>query len=118
MTLATLMLYPLIRAESRGAYKGQGRSRKDILLSFILAAVGIFPGQVPITLGHTPDAGQQRSAPDVDAAGEHRHPGDHFLHERITWMRWGRFLLAIVEVLISSGIDLRGLNFGMSYLSR
>ena len=51
MTLATLMLYPLIRAENRDAYKGKARSRKDILLFFVLALVGVFPGQVLITWG-------------------------------------------------------------------
>jgi len=77
MTLATLMLYPLIRAENRDAYKGKGRSRKDILLFFVLAAVGVFPGQVFITWG-TDVAGQQCGTPDVNVAGLHRHFGDHF----------------------------------------
>ena len=51
MTLATVMLYPLIRSEKREDYKGAERSQKDILMFFVLALVGVFPGQVIVTWG-------------------------------------------------------------------
>ena len=52
VTLATLMLYPLVRWENRDAYKGKERSRKDILLFFVLALVGIFPGRCSLPGAH------------------------------------------------------------------
>jgi len=48
MTLATIMLYPLIRLEAKGAKKTDRRS-SDILIFLLLAVVGVFPGQVLIT---------------------------------------------------------------------
>src|SRR5205823_12418952 len=51
MTLATVMLFPLIRSEKREDYKNAARSKKDILMFFMLAAVGVFPGQVIVTWG-------------------------------------------------------------------
>src|SRR5947208_5265847 len=43
MTLATVMLYPLIRSEKREDYKGAERSQKVLLALFVLERVGLFP---------------------------------------------------------------------------
>src|SRR2546422_9981770 len=51
MTLATVMLFPLIRLEKREDYKNAERSKKDILMFFMLAAVGDFLGQDIVTWG-------------------------------------------------------------------
>src|SRR5579864_6626389 len=50
MTLATIMLYPLVRLESRTAASRERRA-SDILIFLLLALVGVFPGQVIITWG-------------------------------------------------------------------
>lgn len=115
MTLATLMLYPLIRAEDRGAYKGKGRSRKDIFLFFALALVGIFPGQVFITWGTRMSLASNAALLMLTLPVVTAILAIIFLHERMTWVRWASFLLAIAGVLMCSGIDLRSLNFGTSY---
>jgi drug/metabolite transporter (DMT)-like permease len=116
MTLATIMLYPLIRAENRDAYKGTGRSRKDILLFFALAAVGIFPGQMLITWGTRLSLASNAALLMLTLPVSTAVLAIIILHERMSWMRWVSFLLAIIGVLMCSGIDLRGLNFGKSYL--
>jgi drug/metabolite transporter (DMT)-like permease len=115
MTLATLMLYPLIRAENRDAYKGKARSRKDIGLFFLLALVGIFPGQVLITWGTRISLASNAALLMLTLPVSTAILAIIFLHERMNWVRWASFLLAIVGVLMCSGVDLRGLNFGTSY---
>ena len=115
MTLATLMLYPLIRAENRDAYKGKARSRKDILLFFVLALVGVFPGQVLITWGTRMSLASNAALLMLTLPVSTAILAIIFLHERMNWVRWASFLLAIAGVLMCSGVDLRGLNFGTSY---
>src|SRR5512137_826973 len=51
MTLATIMLYPLIKAERKLSPAQSGRGWKDVVLFFILAFIGVFPGQVLVTWG-------------------------------------------------------------------
>ncbi len=115
MTLATVMLYPLIRAENRDAYKGKGRSRKDALLFFVLALVGVFPGQVFITWGTRMSMASNAALLMLTLPVCTAILAVIFLHEKMTAVRWASFLLAIVGVLMCSGVDLRGLNFGKSY---
>jgi len=115
MTLATLMLYPLIRAENRDAYKGKARSRKDILLFFLLALLGVFPGQVLITWGTRLSLASNAALLMLTLPVSTAILAIIFLHERMNWVRWASFLLAIAGVLMCSGVDLRGLNFGTSY---
>src|ERR1051326_5694910 len=49
MTLATLMLYPLIRRERRKTTPP--RPKSDIFVYLLLALLGVFPGQVLVTWG-------------------------------------------------------------------
>src|ERR1039458_8451818 len=51
MTLATLMLYPLVRSEMRKDVEPNRRRRKDIFFYFLMAALGVFPAQVWTTWG-------------------------------------------------------------------
>jgi drug/metabolite transporter (DMT)-like permease len=109
------MLYPLIRAENRDAYKGKARSRKDILLFFVLALVGVFPGQVFITWGTRMSLASNAALLMLTLPVSTAILAIIFLHERMNWVRWASFLLAIAGVLMCSGVDLRGLNFGTGY---
>jgi drug/metabolite transporter (DMT)-like permease len=115
MTLATLMLIPLIRTENRDAYQGKGRSRKDLLLFFVLALVGVLPGQVLVTWGTRMSLASNAALLMLTLPVCTAILAIIFLHERMTWARWVSFLLAIAGVLMCSGIDLRSLNFGTSY---
>jgi len=115
MTLATLMLYPLIRAENRDAYKGKERSPKDLLVFVLLALVGVFPGQVLITWGTRLSLASNAALLMLTLPVSTAVLAIIFLHERMTWVRWASFLLAIAGVLMCSGVDLRGLNFGTSF---
>ena len=115
MTLATVMLYPLIRAENRDAYKGKERSPKDILLFFMLALVGIFPGQVLITWGTRMSLASNAALLMLTLPVSTAILAIIFLHERMNRVRWVSFSLAIVGVLMCSGLDLHTLHFGTGY---
>lgn len=115
MTLATLMLYPLTRTEDRSAYAGKGRRRSDFLVFLVLALFGIFPGQMLITWGTRLSLASNAALLMLTLPVSTAILAIIFLHERMNWVRWASFLLAIVGVLMCSGIDLRSLNFGTGY---
>ncbi len=116
MTLATVMLYPLIRSEQREEYKKKERNKKDILVYFLLALLGVFPGQVIITWGTRISLASNAALIMLTLPVSTAVLAFIFLGERMTGMRWVSFILAIVGVLMCSGIDFRGLSLGTSYL--
>ena len=116
MTLATLMLYPLIRGENREAYKNTEKTRRDIWIFLLLAALGIFPGQVIITWGTRMSLASNGALLMLTLPVSTAILAFFLLGERMTWVRWLSFFLAILGVLLCSGIDFRSLSFGRSYL--
>ena len=115
MTLATVMLYPLVRLESKNAVVGERRG-SDILIFLILALVGVFPGQVIITWGTRMSLASNAALLMLTLPVSTAFLAFLFLHERMTPIRWISFGVAIVGVLMCSGIDFRSLNFGKGYL--
>jgi drug/metabolite transporter (DMT)-like permease len=115
MTLATIMLYPLVRLESKDAFPGERRG-SDILIFFLLALVGVFPGQVLITWGTRMSLASNAALLMLTLPVSTAFLAFLFLHERMTLVRWVSFGLAIIGVLMCSGIDFRTLNFGKGYL--
>jgi len=115
MTLATLMVYPLVRLEAKNTENRDWRT-SDILVFLLLAVVGVFPGQVFITWGTRMSLASNAALLMLTLPVSTAFLAFIFLHERMTTIRWVSFGLAIVGVLMCSGIDLRTLNFGKSYL--
>lgn len=115
MTLATLMLYPLIRLEGKSTKPRDWRT-SDVLVFLLLAVVGVFPGQVLITWGTRMSLASNAALLMLTLPVSTAFLAFIFLHERMTTIRWVSFGLAIVGVLMCSGIDFRNLNFGKSYL--
>jgi drug/metabolite transporter (DMT)-like permease len=116
MTLATLMLYPLIRSEEKEGYKNSERSKKDLLVFFLLALLGVFPGQVFITWGTRMSLASNAALLMLTLPISTAVLAFIFLGERMTGVRWVSFCLAILGVLMCSGIDFRRLNLGTGYL--
>src|SRR3989475_4488876 len=116
MTLATLMLYPLIRSENRDEYKQKGRSKEDLALFFLLALVGVFPGQVMVTWGTRMSLASNAALLMLTLPVSTAFLAFMFLHEKMTPVRWVSFGLAIIGVLMCSDISFRTLNFGKGYL--
>src|SRR6266436_2601057 len=90
MTLATLMLYPLIRRE-RAAAGARPRPRSDILIYLLLALLGVFPGQVLVTWGTRMSTASNAAIimlaiPPCTAVFAFL-----FLRERMTLVRWLSF---------------------------
>ena len=116
MTLATVMLFPLIGWEKREDYKNAARSKKDILMFFVLAAVGVFPGQVVVTWGTRMSLASNAALLTLTLPISTAVLAYIFLGERMSRIRWASFALAIVGVLLCSGIDFKTLSMGGPYL--
>jgi drug/metabolite transporter (DMT)-like permease len=115
MTLATVMVFPLIRSEAKHIQHRDWR-RSDILIFLLLAVVGVFPGQVFITWGTRMSLASNAALLMLTLPVSTAFLAFIFLHERMTTIRWFSFGLAIVGVLMCSDIDFRSLNFGKGYL--
>jgi drug/metabolite transporter (DMT)-like permease len=115
MTLATLLLYPLVRLETKSSDKRDWR-KSDILIFLLLAAVGVFPGQVFITWGTRMSLASNAALLMLTLPVSTAFLAFLFLHERMTPVRWVSFTLAIIGVALCSDIDLRTLNFGKGLL--
>jgi len=115
MTLATVMVYPLIKLEQKNVENRAWRI-SDILIFLVLALVGVFPGQVFITWGTRMSLASNAALLMLTLPVSTAFLAFLFLHERMTPVRWISFGLAIIGVLMCSGIDFRSLNFGKSYL--
>src|SRR5690349_4313734 len=116
MTLATIMLIPMVAGEKRGPSPKGERSRRDVLAFFLLALLGIFPGQVFITWGTRWSLASNAALLMLTLPVSTAVLAFIFLGERMTWVRWLSFGLAILGVLMCSGIDFRNLHFGGGYL--
>ena len=115
MTLATLMLYPLIRWEARSD-RHPPRKRSDILIFFLLASLGVFPGQVLITWGTRMSLASNAALLMLTLPVSTAILAFIFLGERMTRMRWMSFGLAIIGVILCSGIRVLSLDFSAGYL--
>jgi drug/metabolite transporter (DMT)-like permease len=115
MTLATVMLYPLLKLEAKSGEPKDKRS-SDILIFLLLAVVGVFPGQVLITWGTRMSLASNAALLMLTLPVSTAFLAFLFLHEKMTPIRWVSFGLAIIGVLMCSDIDFRTLNFGKGYL--
>ncbi|MGA8214248.1 MAG: DMT family transporter [Candidatus Sulfotelmatobacter sp.] len=115
MTLATVMLYPLVSLESKSV-KSSDRRSSDILIFLLLAVVGVFPGQVLITWGTRMSLASNAALLMLTLPVSTAFLAFLFLHEKMTPVRWVSFGLAIIGVVMCSDIDFRTLNFGKGYL--
>lgn len=116
MTLATLMLYPLIRMERQAGQHSRARRRSDVFIFLLLALLGVFPGQVIITWGTRMSLASNAAVLMLTLPVSTAFLAFLLLGERMTPVRWASFALAIFGVLLCSDIDFRNLNFGAGYL--
>lgn len=112
MTLATVMLYPLIHLEKRHT----PLCKKDALTFLLLAALGIFPGQVILTWGTRMSLASNGALLMLTMPVSTALFAVLFLGERMTPVRWASFGAALVGVVLCSGGDLRNFDFGSGFL--
>jgi len=116
MTLATVMLYPLVKAERKTSPAQAGRGWKDVVLFFTLAFIGVFPGQVLITWGTRLSLASNAALLMLTLPVCTAVLAFLLLGEKMTPIRWLSFGLAILGVLFCSNFDLGELNFGKGFL--
>jgi drug/metabolite transporter (DMT)-like permease len=116
MTLATLMLFPFVRAEWRKTDSQAKRDWKDILVFFILALLGVFPGQVLVTWGTRLSLASNAALLMLTLPVCTAVLAFFLLGEKMSGIRWISFGLAIIGVVLCSNFDLGHLDFGKSYL--
>jgi drug/metabolite transporter (DMT)-like permease len=115
MTLATIMLYPLIRFEP-GEEVERRQDKRRWLTYLALAGFGVVPGQVLMTWGTRASLASDAAILNLTLPILTAFFAFLFLGERMTGVRWISFCVAILGVLLCSGIDLKSLNFGKTYL--
>jgi len=117
MTLATLMLYPLIRAEQkRPGHTGQ-RRRSDAWVFLVLAAAGVLLGQVLITWGTRLSTASNAAILMLTLPVTTAVLAFIILDERMTRVRWLSFAVAIAGVTLCSVADLRKFDLAAGYLA-
>ena len=117
MTLATLMLYPLCLRERKRPDYVNHRRKSDILLFLILAAIGVFPGQVIVTWGTQMSTASNAALLMLTLPISTAILAVLILGERMTPLRWVGGALAIVGVLMCGEVDWGNLDFGTSLMT-
>ncbi len=115
MTLATVMLYPLVQHEKHRDTEPNRRRLSDILFYFLMAALGVFPAQVWVTWGTRMSLASNAALIALTAPISMTILARLILGERMTPTRWVSFALALFGVLLCSASDLRHMDFGKSY---
>ena len=115
MTLSTILLYPLVRAERRQDSAPDERRWKDAWAYLLLAALGVFPAQVLTTWGTRLSLASNAALISLTIPISMAIMAVLILGERMTAARWVSFGLAITGVLLCSSSDLRHLDFSRGF---
>jgi drug/metabolite transporter (DMT)-like permease len=117
MTLALAGLYPWLRAEGKLRRPEARGDRPNLARLYLLLAVaGVLPGQIFMTWGTRMSLASNAAVINLTLPVATALFAFLFLGERATAVRWVSFGIAILGVLLCSGVDFRGLNFGAGYL--
>jgi len=117
MSLATLMLYPMVRCEQKRAEYVDQRRKSDIVLFLVLAAIGVFPGQFFVTWGTQMSTASNAALIMLSLPISTAILAVILLGEHMTWLRWVSGAFAIVGVLMCGDIQFGDLNFGTTLLA-
>lgn len=116
MTLATFMLYPFARSESKASAAVRDRNWKDVALFMVLAIIGVFPGQVLVTWGTRMSLASNAALLMLALPVCTAILAVLLLGERMNGIRWVSFGLAILGVLLCSNFNFGTMDFGAGYL--
>jgi drug/metabolite transporter (DMT)-like permease len=115
MTLATLMLYPMVRREKRSDTEPNRRRASDIFFYFLMATLGVFPAQVWTTWGTRMSTASNAALIALTAPITMATLAAIILGERMTSLRWISFGFALFGVALCSVSDLRHMDFARGY---
>ena len=111
MFIATVLLYPFVRAEWVEPATGTHTRSSNVWLYGLLIVLGVFPGQMLITWGTRWTLASNAALISLTLPVCTAVMAFLFLGERMTRLRWFSFGLAIVGVAMCAGRDLGGLEF-------
>lgn len=116
MTLATLMLYPLVRREQERPDYVDRRRSSDIWVFLALAGIGAFPGQVLVTWGTQMSTASNAALIMLTLPISTAVLAVIILDERMTRIRWLSGGLALAGVVLCGEVDWKALDFGAGLL--
>ncbi len=111
MFIATVLLYPLVRAERVEPATQTHSKASNFRLYAALIVLGVFPGQMLLTWGTRWTLASNAALISLTLPVCTAVMAFLFLGERMTRLRWVSFGLAIVGVAMCAGRDLAGLEF-------
>lgn len=116
MFIATVMLYPMVRAEKVEPAAQSYSLRSNVWLYGLLIVLGVFPGQMLITWGTRWTLASNAALISLTLPVCTAVMAFFLLGEKMTRLRWFSFALAIVGVAMCSGRELGGIEFNRANL--
>jgi drug/metabolite transporter (DMT)-like permease len=117
MCIATIGLIPFIRGEARKRAADRVTNWMDVRNFMILACFGFFPTQVLMTWGTRMSLASNAALITLALPVFTAVMAMLILKEKMNTARWISFALAIIGVLVLSGKDIQGAQFGFEYLA-
>ena len=111
MLLATIFLAPFVIKD----FKKNGKSIKDILVFVQLALLGAFPAQVLMTWGTQYSLASNAAILTLSLPVITAFFAFLILRERMNYIRWLSFIIAIIGVILCSTGDIKQMDFGSKY---
>lgn len=111
ITIAGILLIPIVRREQRGGAQAKSIDRRDIIEFVLLGVCGQVVAQLFVTWGVRLSLASNAALLMLVLPVSTAIMAYFFLGERMTVVRWISFALAIAGVLECSGIDWGQLNF-------
>jgi drug/metabolite transporter (DMT)-like permease len=116
MFIATVLLYPLVRAEPRAPEGVRHSWRSNLWLYGLLIVLGVFPGQMLLTWGTRWTLASNAALISLTLPVCTALMAYLFLGEQMTRIRWMSFILAILGVMLCAGRDFSGFDFNRTNL--
>lgn len=117
MFIATVLLYPLVRAEPKAAPGKTHPRGSNLWLYGLLIVLGVFPGQMLITWGTRWTLASNAALISLTLPVCTALLAWMFLGEQMTRLRWISFALAIAGVVMCAGRDFSGFDFNRANLT-
>lgn len=113
MLLATVFMVPFVY---NAVKRNKNRKLADLKIFLLLALLGQFPAQVLLTMGTQQSTASNGSIISLTLPVVSALLAVVFLKEKMNALRWLSFAIAIVGVVLCSGKEIAGSDFGSSYM--
>jgi drug/metabolite transporter (DMT)-like permease len=118
--LSVIILYPLVRAERRqqpAPTPPTGRKRPNLIFVYLLLGIaGVVPGQLLMTWGTRLSLASNAALLTLTLPVTTAIFAVIFLKEKMTRVRWLSFILALIGVVLCSGVDIHKASFNKEQL--